>query len=234
VEAETKGEIADLIDRVPRDAVLYLINALHFDGKWTQPFPKDRTREGAFRLASGGEVKVPMMNRTGPLGHFEDPEGAQGVRIPYGEGRWNMIVILPPPGVPVREFAAKVDRELWSGWLGRLEADRTVDVSLPRWSQEFKADLAGALERMGMGIAFGPGADFGAMSAAGGLQISRVLHQTKLEVDEEGTIGAAATAVEMTRSMPPRFEADRPFLFAVRDSKSGLLLFVGLVENPAP
>jgi serine protease inhibitor len=235
VAQATEDRIQDLIDSIPNDAMLYLVNALHFDGRWSDPFSKDRTREADFRVEKGSPIRVPMMNRTGSYDYFEE-EGVQAVRIPYGNGRWSLVAVLPPQDRPVRDWARSIDRKSWEHWVDHL-GSREVALSLPKWRQEYKATLNATLAKLGMAVAFNAlQADFSGMRKERDLYISRVVHKTFIEVDEEGTEAAAATGVEMRAGAmpaePAKFVADRPFLYAITDDESGTILFIGLVASP--
>jgi serine protease inhibitor len=235
VSKATNDRIPTIVDEIPSDMVLYLINAVHFDGRWSEPFRKERTEDKPFHLEAGGTKQVPMMSRIGRYAYFA-ADGVEAVSLPYGKGQFDMVVVLPPKGAPIREFAREIDLADWKTWTEGLSAQE-VNLGLPRFKQEYKTGLERALKALGMGIAFDPGrADFGGMRPERDLFISSVVHKTFIEVDEEGTEAAAATSVGVAvTSMPAepvRFVADRPFLYAIRDTRTGALLFLGLVQEP--
>jgi serpin B len=173
--------------------------------------------------------------------------GATFVELPYKGGDLAMVVLAPrsPDGLPALERLLTPAR--LAEWLGRAEA-RAVDVALPRFAVRKQLDLKDALQALGLRRAFvdpatGDGADFGGMASSNdardGLFVGNVLHEALVEVDEEGTRAVAATAVMMAatampaaRPFVPEFRGDRPFLFLIRDTKSGAILFLGRVLDP--
>lgn len=239
VKDRTKGKIAKIIDRIPANALLYLINAVHFKGPWQSPFDKSRTSDGFFKLADGTEISVPMMIRQGSYG-YKRAEGFQAVSIPYGGGRICMFIMLPdkPSGLP--ELLQKLDAGSWAGWTSGLKPTE-VNLSLPRFRIEYgvEEELKKALTAAGMKSAFDPNkADFSRMCRLAGERvfISQVAHKTFIDVNEAGTEAAAATSVEMSFTAAPmepvRVAVDRPFLCAIRDTVTGAVLFIGAVANP--
>ncbi len=237
VEDHTNGKIKDILDAIPADAILYLINAIYFKGTWTYEFDPSDTRDEPFTLADGSTKSVPMMKQSGTFRYMER-DGLQAVRLPYGdEGRLAMYVFLPDHGGSIDGFAGSLDTERWEGLVDVLQ-QMEGDVSLPRFKMEYKKELKDPLIALGMGPAFGGG--FGNMfppDEQADAFISRVIHQTFLDVNEEGTEAAAATVVEMRyTSVPQRFSfiADRPFFLAIVDDVSGTILFMGIVHDPGP
>jgi serpin B len=239
VAESTKGRIPELIGPgLPgRDTRLLLTNAIYFWGRWAAAFPKRSTGDDDFTLARGGTVRTPMMRQVHEFPYAEDAD-VQAIRLRY-DGNVAMLVLLPrrPDGLPrLEEGLGAKGLEAWTSKL----VPRKVDLSLPRFSFRRRLELAKLLAAMGMPDAFDPGkADFRKMTAAEGLMLSDVLHEAFVRVDEEGTEAAAATAVtvEPTASLreieePIVFRADRPFLFFIRESTTGAILFVGRVANP--
>lgn len=232
VAERTEGRIPDIVPaRIPDETVLYLINALYFHGAWSEPFDPDLTRQEEFHRADGTVEPVPMMRRSGRFAYGES-NGSQVVRLPYGDGRLAMHVVLPAAG-GLDGWLEELDPAAWSELTGSLSR-RQGQVVLPRLRFDYAARLRQALTALGMGVAFTERADFGAL-AGEPVQITDVIHKGFIEVNEEGTEAAAATAVEIgiTSAIPEppfRFVADRPFFFAVSDGETGTLLFVGIVR----
>lgn len=230
-----------LIEGIARDldlpnpaAVLVLLNAVYFAGTWTVEFDPDTTAEEPFTTAGGEEVSVAMMHRDaaddGDAGYSE-AGGVRMLRLPYGESeRFAMDVVLPPPGEAPADLAARLDADGWADLTAGLSS-APVQVSLPRLDLEYDTTLVPALDALGMGIAFSGQADFSPMSPMDP-QLNTVVHKTAIVVDESGTEAAAVTGGVMGVSAPPSFRADRPFLFAVTDTHTGALLFLGTVSNP--
>jgi serine protease inhibitor len=236
VSEQTKNRIPTIVDQIPDDAVMYLINAVYFKGTWTSPFNKEATQEQPFTNSRGQQSNVPMMRRTGNYGHFS-VNGAEGVSLPYGEGRMSMIVVLPPKGGSVQELVARLDAAAWRKLIDGI-SQKEVQLALPRWTASYETALKDALSALGMGVAFQPNrADFTGMRTERDLFISQVKHKTFIEVNEEGTEAAAATSVEVGATSAPmdepvRFVADRPFLYAIREETTGTILFLGIVGQP--
>jgi len=173
------------------------------------------------------------MSQSGRYPYYESEE-FQAVSLPYGEGRVSMYIFLPKQSLPLGEFQALLNAQNWQSWIAQFD-ERDGDIVLPRFKVEYKKELNGALIALGMGVAF-RNADFGGMGA-GKLMISAVIHKTFIEVNEEGTEAAAATAVMMERgNFKSRSQfsmvIDRPFFYAIRDSDTGALLFMGFVLDP--
>ena len=235
VEEETRGLIEEIIEEIEEDAVLFLINALYFKGSWTHPFDPERTREGDF-YAGPETVGVPMMNMEESLGYLEEPR-FQAVRLPYGQGRMSMYVFLPGEDLGLEGFLKDLTPDRWRDLMGAF-GETEVNLSLPRFQVEFKAELSQALESMGMGIAFQPReANFGRMRPIPpNLFIGTVNHRAVVDVNEEGTEAAAATSVEIkveSAGPEPTFmKVDRPFFFAIQDDLTGMVLFTGTVVSP--
>jgi|GEM_PF-127833 len=237
VNEKTEGKIEDLI---PPGAIspftrLVLTNAIYFNAAWDLPFSEELTRDGPFTLLGGGQVMVPMMSQTGYFGYSEG-EGYQAVELLYDGEELSMVIVLPSPG-EFPEFESALTPELLNGVLGGLRTSN-VRLSMPRFTYESKSvSLTGILSRMGMPVAFAAGdADFSGMDGTRNLFLMDVLHKAFVAVDEAGTEAAAATAVivGITSAPPPPIEVsvNRPFIFLIRDRKTGAILFVGRVLNP--
>lgn len=240
VEENTKGLIKDIVDP-PIDpmAIMFLINAVYFQGTWTEQFDDQATFEDVFYLASGGQAKVPMMNQSGTYDYYEAPD-FQAIRLPYGkEKRMAMYVFLPDENSSLADFHKKLNYANWENWLSRFEA-KSGTIMLPRFSLEYEKSLKDALTELGMKIAFEPGsADFSRMVPADNsddIYINDVKHKTFIEVDESGTEAAAVTSVEMRVTSMPLYDfnmkVDRPFFYVIHDSETGAVLFMGSVTDP--
>lgn len=215
-------------------AVLALLNALYFQGTWTVQFDPDQTTDAAFTTGDGGEVTVAMMRHgdgTAERFGYADADGTQVLRLPYGESeRFAMDVVLPPEGEDLADVVAGLDDDAWAALTAGL-SPAEIQVSLPRLDLSYDADLEQALAALGMGVAFSGAADLTPMSPVDP-SLDTVAHATAIVVDESGTEAAAVTGGVAAVSAPPMFRADRPFLFAVTDTQTGAVLFLGAVENP--
>ena len=228
VDTNTNGKIEKIVDRIDQDVVLFLINAIYFKGNWQDEFDKSRTRTGVFHLSDGSEKQVQMMRREGVYPYFRG-ENFEATSLPYGDGRVSMYIFLPNPDSNLNEFLGNLNTENWKGWIAQFR-DREHDMMLPRFKLEYEVNLNDMLKAMGMEVAFSRGADFSGMGP--NLFISEVRHKTFVEVNEEGTEAAAATAVVVAESEPPVFRVDRPFFCAIYDAETETILFMGTITEP--
>jgi serine protease inhibitor len=234
IEDKTHDRIQDMLDYLSPDLAMLLINAIYFNGKWRYQFEKNDTHDRPFYLTPESPVEVPMMyqeenfavTRTG---------NATLVELPYGQGNYSMVVMLPDEGISLAEAAATLNSEDWSAWMSSLSLGASeVQLSLPRFEYEYKRELKDDLTAMGMGIAFSGAADFSNITDQG-IFISRVLHQTFIKTDEEGTEAAAATVVEFELTSIPSttvVNVNRPFLYFIRETTTGTIVFMGQVSDP--
>jgi serpin B len=218
---------------------LVLATAIYFKGSWVHPFQKADTRDGNFWVTSGKAVEVRLMSQTDRFGYFED-EDLQGLQMPYQGGDLAMLVLLPRQRDGLARLEKSLSARQLASYLGRLRGQR-VQVNLPRFKLDTAYDLNGPLASLGMKRAFGAGADLSGMNGGGPpLAISTVVHKAFVDVYEEGTEAAAATGVTATLGAVPRgegpripvFLADHPYLFAVYEVRSGLVLFLGRYARP--
>ena len=231
VEEKTNGKIKDIIDIIPPNIALYLINAIYFNGTWTYEFDKNDTKDELFYNYDNSTSNIPLMamNATLPA-LFTDSLSI--VDIPYGDSLFSMTVVLPNNKNDINKLAESITNDTWNEWLSQLTAQE-LDLYLPKFKLEWDDNLNNVLTELGMGIAFDPdNADFTRINPQIPLWISRVLHKTFIEVSEEGTEAAAATVVEIVfTSVPttPVMRVDHPFVFAIRERHSGTILFMGKV-----
>jgi serpin B len=239
IAKKTQDKIQDLLHPgdVGSQTRLVLTNAIYFKGSWADPFSKGLTRDEPFHTSATASAPVPTMHRQAKFRYFEG-DGLKALELPYGPGDLAMDVLLPDAvdGLPALE--ARLAPDALDRWLGGL-GEREVVVALPKFTMTSRFELGEILKTMGMPRAFTPGqADFSGIATEEELAISAVIHQAFVDVNEEGTEAAAATAVTI-RAMkaivprkPDSFRADHPFLFLIRDVRSGSLLFLGRVANP--
>jgi serine protease inhibitor len=231
IDDATKGKIEQMIDAIPPDAMMYLINTIYFKGDWTVQFSENETRDGEFNLASGGKKMVPMMHMEEQFQHAE-ARNLGILRLPYGRENLAMYILLPDEGANLDEIIGELDEESWNRLTSEL-VEKEVTLAMPRYKVEYEMLLNDGLIKIGMGPAFGSQADFSGI--APGIFISRVLHKAVIEVNERGSEAAAATVVEMTKSAPSQpveFIVDRPFFFTITDDRTGSILFMGKVAEP--
>ncbi len=226
VSNNTDTRIDKIVDRISSETILFLINAIYFKGQWTNEFEKGKTREDDFRLADGGQKKLPMMSQSGKYNYYKGKD-FQAVSLPYGTGRMSMYVFLPDKRTTLDQFERDLTVENWETWIKSFRM-APGEVMLPRFKIEYEVDLNDVLKALGMSEAFDAHrANFSGiaqLSQADRIYISKVKHKTFAEVNEEGTVAAAVTAVEMqvTSVQPPQenfiMKVDRPFFVAIRDN----------------
>lgn len=238
VSEKTNKKIQKIINSVDPLDILFLINAVYFKGIWTNQFDKDSTREDDFYLADGKKKKVQMMHQSKEYRYYRGP-GFQAVSLPYGNERFSMYIFLPDSGRSLEEFQRKLTAEDWEYWIRRFGLCKGR-IALPRFKLEYEISLNDALKSLGMNLAFDKKrADFSGMVSVfpnGNIYIAEVKHKTFVEVNEEGTEAAAVTDVRIraTSLPPPPFVmiCDRPFFCAIRDNRTGTILFMGSIFNP--
>lgn len=232
VNDNTRGRIPKIIDNLRPDHVMFIINAIYFKGIWTYQFDPAKTKDDWFTTAGGAQKAVKMMHQKAGKHRFFSNQAFQAIDLPYGDAGFSMTILLPHRGVLLDSLIAAFSPEEWAGWMNGF-ANHEMALAMPRFKLTFDMTLNEILKKMGMAIAFTEAADFNAMYQPGGLLISEVKHKTFVEVNEEGTEAAAATSVGIgVVSAPPEFRIDRPFLFAIRDSHSQTVLFIGKMEYP--
>jgi len=238
VGERTRDRIPELIvaGQVTELTRLVLTNAIFFKGRWATPFEPALTTEQPFHRADGTTVPVPLMHRRGQERHFAG-DGFQVLALPYAGGGIECVVILPRAADGLRAVEERFTPTALAAWLDAAEPVK-VAIWLPRFRLERRYDLVGALATLGVRDLFiQDKADLSGMTAER-LAVGRVVHQAFVEVNEEGTEAAAATAVIANAPGPPpprpvEFRADRPFLFLIRDRVHGVILFIGRSTGPA-
>jgi serpin B len=236
VSQRTDAKIPSLLSAADVDDTtrLVLVNAVYLNAKWAVPFTKENTAPAPFH-APGGTVNVATMNQLGQFG-YRRHAGYAVLELPYRGGRLAFDVLLPDPG----RLPALL-RTLAGGGLAAAVSglqDQHVQVALPKLTLRTRFELAATLGALGMPVAFTDRADFsGIAGTPGDLRISNVIHEAYMRVDEAGTEAAAATAVSIATAAAPgpapiQFRVDRPFMFVLRDTTTGAILFAGTVSQP--
>jgi serpin B len=237
VKRRTRGEIEDVIPSgmLNRDSKLVLVNALYFKGAWKTKFDPKSTRDSDFHLDANQTVRCPTMYCSGKFPfyhHFGPPCSCEVLELPYRGKDYSLIAILPLE----REGLADVESDLTGTNLAAMLAalqETDVRVSLPKFRLLTEFSLDKTLPAMGMSDAFDMDADFSGIDGTKMLFITTVRHRAFVEVSEEGTTAAAATASHHgTKGMSLSFRADHPFLFLIRDNRCGSILFLGRLVDP--
>jgi serine protease inhibitor len=245
VEDETSHRIKDLLPprSITTDTRLVLVNAIYFLADWASKFEPRATAEAPFHASKAESHPVPMMNQEAWFKHAR-ADGVSVLELPYQGAATAMLVILPDAIDGLATVERTLDAATLARWRGALES-KQVEVALPKFTIDPPAalELSGPLIDLGMRDAFDPHtADFTGIAVPPDpekrLFISKVFHKAFVKVDEKGTEAAAATAIVMADgagaapSQPERFTADHPFLFAIVDQATGLILFLGRVAQP--
>ncbi len=234
VEAATNGKIPEIIDEIYPEHVMFLINAIYFNGFWTHAFDPQKTYPGSFQLQNGTYVTAEMMFHDSiPFNYYADNQ-VEAAEFTYGNGVYSMFILLPAYGSNVETLINNLTLQQWDNWLANLNNNHSLEVYMPKYEIRYEIQLKEVLSLLGMGIAFTDNADFSGISDAHRLMIDQVRHKTYIKVNEEGTEAAAVTSVGVSiTSLPPAFYINRPFIVAIREKETGSILFIGKIMNPA-
>ncbi len=235
VDEKTNGKISKIIENIPPNIVMYLINAIYFKGTWKYEFNKKSTQQDIFNDINGNQITCNMMAQKNKFLYYSNSD-LQIIDLPYGNENFSMVVILPVWEKNVNEIIEQLDKDTWNNYLGNLKKKEGI-IQLPKFKLENKYLLNKVLKQMGMEIAFDKSkADFTNMNKSGGIYIDEVLHKTFVQVDEEGTEATAVTSVSfgVTSAGGNGFlmRVDRPFVFIIKEKNSNSILFMGKVINP--
>jgi serine protease inhibitor len=233
VSERTAGKIKKIMDSTD-DTAMALINTLYFKGKWREPFNDRFTSKQNFTSSEGDVKKIDMMSGRLEVEYLRG-SNFEAVRLPYEDNNFGMYIFLPSRGTNINAFMKDMNYDSWNKYMNEFTS-KQVMVKLPRFKIEYEQKLNDMLSGMGMKAAFQDNADFSNITDKKNLYISMVKQKCYIDVNEAGTEAAAATIVEMkVTSMiidhPIEFTADRPFMYAIADKKTGLLMFMGKFEE---
>jgi serine protease inhibitor len=237
VKEKTNGKIQEIIRQLSPLDKMVLLNAIYFYGTWTKVFNEFGTRNHQFTKTDGSTLEIPMMNKLDKL-PFGSIDEFKAIKVPYGNGQYQMVVILPEEEYNSQDIINKLSVANWNAWMLEFELTDRVDVTMPRFKFAFETSLNDVLSSMGMQEAFIPEkADFSGITDEE-LFISEARHKTFIDVNETGTEAAAVTSVvfatsSMTEEQPVvPFFVNKPFIFAITEKDSGAVLFIGEVNHP--
>jgi serpin B len=246
VKRKTEGKIDRILDKLDRATAAVILNAVYFKAKWAAPFYKSATADEAFNLSPQKKISVPTMRRHGSYALVSRPL-YRALRLPYEASQLSMIIALPNEGTGLDALARGFAVDEWSQVARAFyapDAVKATDLALPRFKANFNTDLVGPFSAAGMSRAFDPKrADFSGMTGRpagqGSFAIGAIVHRAVIDVMEDGTEAAAATAISVVAASaqrPPEelqvFHVDRPFWFAIMDETSGAVLFQGRIVDP--
>jgi serine protease inhibitor len=237
VANNTAHQIPEIVDSISPEDALYLINAIYFKGSWTNKFAPDATTEQPFYLKSKTTKPVAMMSQTGDYRYYEN-EQFQAIRLPYGkQAELGMYIFLPQTNSSLEQFNQQLNLDNWQAWLSQMRS-QPGKIFLPKFKLRYTTELKNVLSSLGMQQVFNfAQADFSAMTDST-VAINTVKHKAVIEVNEEGTeaAGVTSTGIRITSVTPQKqpFEMNinRPFFFAIRDDRTGTILFMGNVVEP--
>lgn len=233
VKNETDGMISDIIDKIPPEAVMYIVNALAFEAEWDDVYEKNQVRAGIFTKENGEKENVEMMYGSERV-YLED-ENATGFVKYYSEGKYAFVALLPDEDISISEYIASLDGETVRSLLDNGKSVK-VNTAIPKFNTAYDTEMSDLLVGMGMKNAFDPDyADFTGLgrSSDGNIFISRVIHKTQIQVGEKGTKAGASTVVEMANKMsasPDKSKQvylNRPFVYMLIDCENNIPFFIG-------
>lgn len=235
VEQNTDNKIKDLIqeDMLSPSVRLVLANAIYFKGMWEYPFDKSKTRPETFYMSEDHRKKIPFMHGSVSVNYYED-ELAQVIELPYAGEDLSMMILLPQEVSGIHKLQSKLDECLYREYQESMFSKK-VEVWFPKFKVETQYNLNDPLMNLGMKSAFSKGADFSGMTGEKELFISDVAHKAFVEVSEEGTEAAAATGAVMSKTSLVKkveFKADHPFIYLIKDNRTGAILFMGRMNEP--
>ncbi|NLD04669.1 MAG: serpin family protein, partial [Synergistaceae bacterium] len=241
VDKETEGKIKNLIGEgvLKKGTTLVLTNAVYFKSDWMNKFDPQNSRAVPFHISPTESVPTVMMTKTDKKVRYSKESDLEIVDIPYTNNRFSMLILLPQKGTKLEKIEQKLNHLNFVEWTAFLTSQK-VRLTIPKFKTEQSFELSEALKGMGMASAFNAGkADFSGMNGKKNLYIGAAIHKTFLEVGEEGTEAAAATAVIMTKTSimhdpeeTIEFKADRPFIYMIKDNQTGAILFIGRYTKP--
>ena len=237
VKDKTDGMIPKIIDKIPEEAIMYLINALAFEAEWPSPYERNEVRDGKFTKEDGAKQDAELMYDT--VGTYLEDELATGFIKPYKGGKYAFAALLPKEGVSVSEYVSSLDGEHLNELLTEAEY-RTVKTAIPKFENEYDVEMSNVLKSLGMTDAFEiESADFDGMGtwSDGSIYIGKIIHKTYIQVGERGTKAGAVTAIEVDGAMsadPTEIKQvylDRPFVYMLIDCENSVPFFIGTVMD---
>jgi serine protease inhibitor len=235
VADHTNQKIKTILDRITRDHVMFLLNAIYFKDIWQKKFNEESTEKLPFYLENGNIIQTETMQKLDTLPYMSN-DLFSAIQLSYRQDNYNMYIILPEVERTLEDIIDELNDNNWNTWMDSFQEKESVDIKLPRFKYKYEIKLNDVLSEMGMEIAFTNGADFTGINPEGGLRIDYVKHKSFIEVNEEGTEAAAVTIVAIERSSvgPEKvyFHVNRPFMYVITEKDTGAILFMGTVKIP--
>ncbi len=234
VNDKTRGLIPTIIDEIPDNAIMYLINAMYFKGSWTRKFDKDETTQMPFIKSNQTTTPVDMMGYSGTVKFPLYTEDAfYAVDLPYGDSVYSMTLLVPRGNADVETLIADLNMQKWQQITTGMSVQE-MNLRMPKFKMKYEKTLNRALQELGMQTAFSRAADFTNIADAE-LSVDEVKHKSFIEVNEEGSEAAAVTSIGIIVTSVPSYPdilLNRPFLFVIRENQAGNVLFLGKMMNP--
>jgi serpin B len=237
VSDKTYGHIPNILDNISEDDVMYLINALYFDGVWKVPFTIAPNRD--FTNQDGTQSKIDMLTGDKRSDAYYADDNLQMVQLNYGNGTYSMVILLPNDDLTLQKTTALLTADNWKKWTANAGYSNKVNVKFPKLNLNYEQALIEPLEALGMKDAFDPNqANFANLTTTTGFYISKALQKMTLKVDEKGTTATASTVIigGSTSAGPSKnetvdFIVDKPFLYAIKENSTQTILFIGSVKK---
>ena len=234
VKDATQGKIDEIVDEISFDHVMFLINAIYFQGFWTHAFDPKLTIAGTFYRTNGSTVPADMMFHEDMPFFYYDAGDVEIAEFPYGNGLYSMVVLLPTPNSSIDDLIGNLTLQKWDNWLSQVDSNHNLQIYMPKYEMEYEIELKDVLSILGMDVAFSDFADFSGINDQLRLKIDKVKHKTYVKVDEEGTEAAAVTSVGIVvTSLPPALNINRPFVVGLRERETGSIIFLGKITDPS-
>lgn len=233
VADKTHDKIKEVIDEISPQAVMFLINAIYFNANWKYEFDPEDTESQSFYLEDGGTASVDMMQQKSKL-KYKEADMYAAVELPYNNEDYSMVIFTPNAGYRVNDLIGQLDDATWKEWMADFNED-SVTLKMPKFKYEYDTLLNDMLITMGMSSAFSSQADFSKINPDYELFISKVIHKTFIDVNEEGTEAAAVTVIQIDYTSiddDVYITIDKPFLYVIKEKSTNSILFIGKVMMP--
>lgn len=237
VAGKTNNKIVKIIDNISSNDIMYIINAIYFNGAWKNAFKSSNTSNDNFYLQNGSTKSVPFMKQKLTVNMYKDSLFSM-IELPYGGGKsFSMFILKPVDQLKsLNTFSQLLNQEYLKEAISKMDST-TLQLLMPKWECSYKIEnMKPELDQLGMGIAFRNDADFSKLYDASQAKvfISKAIHKTYIKVSEEGTEAAAVTAIGMGVTAAPVFNSilDHPFVYAIIEKQTGAILFLGMVNDP--
>jgi len=231
VSGQTNGKITNLLKEISDDEVMFLVNAIYFKSVWKGKFDPAKTQKMPFYTDAIHSVQADFMQDDISYNGYSD-DNVRLIELPYSNDRYSMVIAIPNGNKTLADLIPTLNSDNWNNWMSKLSST-TQPLAIPKFKFTYSIKLNDALTTLGMVNAFTKQADFTRINAAGNLLITNLMHKAYVAVDESGTEAAAATSVGVgMTSAPQQIPVNRPFVFVIREMKTGLILFAGTVNDP--